>query len=69
MTTKIEDIFDQFSKQPEKLLPELRRIRLAVELSAALQAFAFFKAQGGTRAADRLAPMIQNLTAQLCKER
>lgn len=64
----LNDLLNQIDKQPEQLLPELKRIRCAVELSAALHAHVFFKAQGSSRAAERLASMIENLTAQLCKK-
>jgi hypothetical protein len=66
--TKLDELLNQFHKQPEALRPELQRIRLSAELTAALHAHTFFKVQGNDKAVGRLALIIQKLTAQLCHE-
>jgi hypothetical protein len=67
--TKLDELLSQFNdKQPEALLPVLQQIRHATELSAALQAHAFFTNRRGFDACTRLSALIQKLTTRLCHE-
>ena len=70
MSPGIDDILSGFGPKPNndpRTLEELQRIRNAVELSAAIDAHQFFKAQGSPGAMAKLTVIIQRNTSRLSK--